>query len=148
MEEKEHPNIEIHLPVRVEYPSTSRLGRIWQRILSRMGILQIRHPGMTPLGLLALIDDRLSRSIDKPYIDSIYQEREIKISKSSQLISEREEIIRFEVCLGKQPVSQVTWHLEWLDAELVLVADGPLPLVYPTVAESFCRAYYLINNAS
>lgn len=148
MKEKEHPSIEIHLPIRVEYPSTSRLGRIWQKIQSRMGLLQIRYPGMTPLGLLSLVDDKLSHSIDKPYKDSICQEREIKISKSRQLISEREEIIRFEVCLGKQSVSQATWHLEWLDAELVLVADGPLPLVYPAVAETFCRAYYLINNAS
>lgn len=148
MKEKEHPSVEIHLPVRVEYPSTSKLGRTWQKILSRMGFLQIRYPGMTPLGLLSLIDDRLSRSIDKPYIDSICQEREIRISKSHQLISEREETIRFEVCLGKQSATQVTWHLEWLDAELVLVVDGPLPLVYPTVAESFHRAYYLINNAS
>ena len=148
MGENKYPTIEIHLPVRVEYPSTRRLGRLWQRILSRMGLLQIRYPGMTPLGLLELVDGKLSRSIYKTSIDSIYQEPEIKITKSHQLKSETEEIIRFEVYRGKQSAVRVTWHLKWSGAELVIVAAGPTPIVYPIIDDTYRYAYYLISNVS
>ena len=148
MKENKYPTIEIHLPVRVECPSTRRLGRLWQRILSRMGLLQIRYSGMTPLGLLELVDDKLSRSIYKTSIDSIYQEPEIKIIKSHQLKSETEEIIRFEVYRGKQSAVRVTWHLKWSGAELVIVAAGPTPIVYPIIDDTYRYAYYLISNVS
>lgn len=148
MEENKYSTTEIHLPVRVEYPSTRRLGRLWQRILSRMGFLQIRYPGMTPLGLLELIDDKLSRSIYMTSIDSICQEPEIKITKSHQRKSETEEIIQLEVCRGKQSAVRVTWHLKWLGAELVIIAAGPIPFVYPAIDGTFHRAYFLINNVS
>lgn len=40
-EQKDTETIKMRLPIRVEYPDTSRLGRLWQRIRCRLGSLRI-----------------------------------------------------------------------------------------------------------
>ncbi len=148
MSKKDTETIKMRLPIRVEYPDTSRLGRLWQRIRCRLGSLRLLSREQ-PFHSLFLQDrDKLSRLLYMPCTYDILQKREIKIIKSFQQLSETEERGIVSIYLEKRLEYLIKWHLTLSDDGLELSAVVPVPLLYPLILDSSRAWYFVSDNVS
>lgn len=134
-----HESTTIVLPTRIEAPSRTAGGRLWQRIRKAWGKVSVLREGTFSPGMLGKEAAKIFDSFCNPATYNIVPTKETRIKASYQQPADNEYVCALTVCRGKQTVCRVRLSLSVSNGVAEIKVFAPLVLLARLIATGTAR---------